>query len=65
VTDAFYRFEVLGCGIVDGLRLYQRRSCSIEIAAGDGALGKELLAVLTMLRFKSRFALACARSDSA
>ena len=35
VTDAFYRFEVLGCGIVDGLRLYQRRSCSIEIAAGD------------------------------
>jgi len=59
VTDAFYRFEVLGCGIVDGLRLYQRRSCSIEIAAGDGALGKELLAALddAQIQVKIRFGL--------
>ncbi len=41
-----HRLEVLGGGVVGGLRLHQRGLRGIEVPARDGALGEELLAAL-------------------
>lgn len=41
-ADAFESLQMFGGGIVCGLRLHQRSLGGVEIAAGDGALLKEL-----------------------